>query len=102
MPQNSNPQSDRRIAIFLAVLIAMVMVSLGVLAIVSGVSTGSTKRSGIVTLLGSRARWFGAVQVCLGMLALAMAMPTKKIALGWLLTWMALMFGCLIAGLVRS
>ena len=102
MPQKSNPQSDRRIAIFLAVLIAMVMVSLGVLAIVSGVSTGSTKKYGIVTILGDRARWVGAVQVCLGMLVLGMAMPTKKIALGWLLTWMALMFGCLIAGLVQG
>lgn len=102
MPQKSNPQSDRRIAIFLAVLIAVVMVSLGVLAIISGVSTGSTKKYGIVTILGDRARWVGAVQVCLGMLVLGMAMPTKKIALGWLLTWMALMLGCLIAGLVRS
>ena len=80
----------------------MVMVSLGVLAIISGVSTGSTKKYGIVTILGDRARWVGAVQVCLGMLVLGMAMPTKKIALGWLLTWMALMLGCLIAGLVRS
>ena len=102
MPQKSNPQSDRRIAIFLAVLIAVVMVSLGVLAIISGVSTGSTKKYGIVTILGDRARWVGAVQVCLGMLVLGMAMPTKKIALGWLLTWLALMLGCLIAGLVRS
>ena len=83
-------------------LIAVVMVSLGVLAIISGVSTGSTKKYGIVTILGDRARWVGAVQVCLGMLVLGMAMPTKKIALGWLLTWMALMLGCLIAGLVRS
>ena len=102
MPQNSSPPRDRRIAIFLAVLMAVVMVSLGVLAIISGISTGSTKRSGIVTLLGDRARWFGAVQVCLGMLVLGMAMPTKKMALGWLLTWMALMLGCLIAGLVWS
>ena len=81
-------------------LIAVVMVSLGVLAIIIGVSAGSTKRQGIVTLLGSRARWFGAVQVCLGMLALALAMPTKKAALFWMLAWMRLMFGCLIAGLV--
>lgn len=102
MPQNSNPQSDRRVAIFLALLIALVMVSLGVLALISGVSTGSTKKYGIVTILGERARWLGAVQVCLGMLVLGLAMPTKKIALCWLLTWMGLMFGCLVAGLVQS
>ncbi|MGV8803982.1 MAG: hypothetical protein ACWA6Y_03345 [Polaromonas sp.] len=102
MPPASNPKHERRIAIGLAVLIAVVMVSLGALAIISGVSTGSTKSHGTVTLLGSRARWFGAVQVCLGMLALALAMPTKKVALGWMLAWMGLMFSCLVAGLVQS
>ena len=88
---------ERKILIALAGLIALVMVSLGVLAIVDGHHVGSGRNSAVVTLDGRAARWMGAVQVCLGMLVLAVAMPSKAAALRWALGWVALGLACFMA-----
>ncbi len=85
---------ERRILIALAGLIALVMVSLGVLAIVDGHHVGSGRNSVVVTLEGSAARWMGAVQACLGMLVLAVAMPNKAAALRWALCWVGAGIAC--------
>ena len=97
MPSTKDRLRERRILIALAGLIALVMVSLGVLSIVDGHHVGSGRGSVLVTLDGSAARWMGAVQACLGMLVLAVVMPSKAAALRWALCWVALGLACFIA-----
>jgi uncharacterized membrane protein YgdD (TMEM256/DUF423 family) len=90
---------QRRIVIALAALIALVMVALGVMAIITGYHVGHGRNSVLIVLDGARARWMGAVQVCIGMLALAIAMPSKTVALRWAIGWLVLGTLCFIAGM---
>ena len=66
------------------------MVLLGAWAIVDGYHVGSGRNSKVVTLEGDAARWMGGLQICVGLLILAIAMPTRAAALRWALTWVAL------------
>ncbi len=78
------------------------MVSLGVWSIISGFAIGTTKKSAVVAFAGAPARWIGAVQASIGLLPLAIAMPTKRIAVRWVVVWLGLTITCLIAALVQS
>ena len=90
---------QRRIVIALAGLVATVLVLLGTWAIVDGRSVGGDRHSTIITIEGNAARWMGGLQICLGLLMLAIAMPTRTAALRWALTWVALAAVCLVAAL---
>jgi ABC-type tungstate transport system substrate-binding protein len=90
---------SKRIAIALAGLIALVMVGLGLWFIVEGHYVGTTKRGTAISLDGNAARWMGGVQICIGMLALMLAMPGKKAALRWAFFWIALGLACFVLGL---
>ena len=98
MRQPSDQKREKKIAIALAVLMAAVMVSLGVWSIVSGFSTGST-RKGVASFDGASARWMGAIQASIGMIPLAVAMPSKKAAIAWVLGWLAIAAGCFLAAI---
>ena len=88
---------QRRIVIALACLIAAVMVGLGLLSVVTGEHSGSTRR-GAVFFEGSKAQWMGAVQIGLGMTVLALAMKTRVAAMKWMAFW----FGCAALALVMA
>lgn len=79
---------QRRIAIGLASLIALVRVGLGLLSILSGEHSGSSRR-GAVFFEGSPARWMGAAQISLGMTALALTIKTRAGAMKWMGFWLA-------------
>lgn len=86
----------RRIAIALAVLFALVMVSMGAWAIVESHFVGTTRRSVQVTTDGVAAQWLGAMQASIGMSMLALAMPTRRAALWWPIGWVTLFGVCLV------
>jgi uncharacterized membrane protein YgdD (TMEM256/DUF423 family) len=88
-----------RVAIALAVLMAGVMVGLGVWAIVEGHHVAATKRGEIISLDGETARWMGGVQICIGMLPLMLAMPSKRAVVRWALIWLALGTACFVMAL---
>ena len=98
---NDRP-GDKRLGIALAMLICLVFVSLGVVSIVTGVSATSTKRYGHVVLFDTVAQWMGAVEISVGMMVLAIAMPSKRLAQRWLLGWLGVAFGCFAAALVQA
>jgi hypothetical protein len=74
----------------LAAVFAIVLSGLGLWGIVEGHHVGRTKQGVHVAIDGNPARWMGVVQICLGMLMLALAMPGKRSALVWSLSWVAL------------
>ena len=89
---------QRRIAIVVASVFCAVMVALGGWSIVEGDYEGVTKRGTAISLHNDSARWMGAVQVCIGMLMLSIAMPNQRAALRWALAWVALAALCFVAG----
>ena len=72
---------QRYIVIGLGVLFAVVMTGLGALSILDGYHVGKTRQSTVVAIDGSAARWMGAFQICIGMLMLSLAMPSKTAAI---------------------
>ena len=78
---------EKRIVLALACLFALVIVFLGVMSIIKGIHAGHSKQGMSITLDGDPARWMGALEACLGMLMLSIAMPTKEAALRWLAFW---------------
>ena len=90
LPTPEDTRRQRRIAIGLACLIAIVMAALGAWSIIDGHHVGKTRQGAMVSIEGNPARWMGSVQVCIGMLALALAMPGKRSALVWSLCWLGL------------
>ena len=81
---------QRYIAIGLAVLFAVVMTALGAFSIWDESYVGKTRQSNMVAAVGTTARWMGAFQICVGMLMLGIAMPSKKTVIGWMVTWLVL------------
>lgn len=102
MNQTDDQRRQRRIAIALAMLFCVVMVSLGVWSILNGLSTGTTKRGTVASFEGASAQWIGAVQASIGMLPLAIAMSTRRVARYWTFGWLGVAIACLIAALVHS
>ena len=70
---------------------AAVLAGLGVLAIVTEVHTGSTRRHGIVTLFGDDAVWLGQTLLLLALLPLAEWLPTRWVGKALVLWWLTLM-----------
>lgn len=102
MSLSDEPRRQRRLAIVLSVFFALAMVSLGVWFIVNGHAVGSTKRSVVVSFEGTTARWVGGLQASLGLVAMAVAMPSKTAALRWALAWLFVALVCLVAAFIRE
>ena len=75
------------------------MVLLGAFSVWDGYHTGITKRGVHVVSQGDSARWLGGLQISIGLLMLGIAMPTKKVALRWMLTCVCIAFACLVMAL---
>lgn len=79
-----------RTARLLFTAIAVVMIGLGVMAILSEVHTASTRRAGLVTVVGSDAVWMGKTLVLLGMMPLVAWVPKRFVGLAlglWVTAW---------------
>jgi len=70
---------------------AAVLAGLGVLAIVTEVHTGSTRRHGIVTLFGDNAVWLGQTLLLLALLPLAVWLPARWVGAAITIWWLTLM-----------
>ena len=64
---------------------------IGVLAIVTEVHTGSTRRHGIVTLFGDNAVLIGQTCLLLAALPLSVWLPARSVVKALVLWWLALM-----------
>lgn len=97
--EDANLKRQKCIVFVIAGLFAAVMLALGLLAIFSGHFSGTTKRGQIFTADGLTAQWMGGVQICLGMMILTIAMPSKTAALRWGIVWAMLFLACLFAAI---
>ncbi|MDO9250762.1 hypothetical protein [Hydrogenophaga sp.] len=71
--------------------ISVTFAALGVLAIVTEVHTGATRRQGIVTVFGDDAVWIGQTCLLLAALPLAVWLPARWVGKALVLWWLALM-----------
>ncbi|MBV1732529.1 MAG: hypothetical protein KUA38_09820, partial [Hydrogenophaga sp.] len=71
--------------------IGVTFAALGVLAIVTEVHTGSTRRQGVVTVFGDDAVWIGQTCLLLAALPLAVWLPARWVGKALALWWLALM-----------
>ncbi len=90
---------QKRIVVIIASLFALVMLGLGLLAIFSGHFAGTTKQGQLFSADGATAQLMGAVQICLGMMMLTIAMPNKSAALRWGVVWAMLFSVCLFVAI---
>lgn len=67
-------------------LIAATFIAVGAMAVVTQTHTGSTRRSGLVTLLGPDAVAFGWVSILLGLLPLFVWLP-RKVVVPYVCVW---------------
>lgn len=93
---------QRRIGLALVGLIAAVMIVLGVLAIVTGVSAGTSRQGKLVVTEGDAGRWIGASEICFGVMVLGAAARNPRYRLWWLLLWAALALACIALAVARK
>ncbi|WP_302174891.1 hypothetical protein [uncultured Hydrogenophaga sp.] len=70
--------------------IALVLVALGVMAIVTETHTGSSRYSGVRTLIGDDAVWFGQTCLLLAVLPLLVWVPRARVGLAVAAWWLSL------------
>ena len=105
-PENVQSSAEaarqRRIALALVGLIAAVMIGLGVLAIVTGVSAGTSRQGKLVVTEGDAGRWIGASEISFGVMVLGAAVRNPRHRLWWLLLWAVLALVCIAMAVARK
>ena len=71
--------------------IALVLAALGVAAIVTETHTGSSRYTGLTTLVGDDAVWLGQTCLLLAVLPLLVWVPPSRVALAGGVWWLVLM-----------
>ncbi len=89
-------KSQQATLIGMVALISLSFVFLGLWCVVDGHFTGHSRQSATVTLEGASARLMGAFIACMGMVPLALTMPTKRWSLRWCVLWFLLAGLCLV------
>lgn len=104
--QKTSPSSvggDRRLVMFLVLLITIVISGLGAKAIFTTEYFGSTTKLGgsIVVLYGSSAQWAGGFLFFLGLLPIAILFKNKKSALRWFIGVFSASTACFLISAIK-
>lgn len=87
------------LAKWLFMAIGLVLIALGLTAIITEVNTVSTRKSGLVTLVGDDAAWMGYTLLLLSILPLSVLLPNRWLSkllsvwyvtvIGWIFLYIA-------------